>query len=94
MYKINRTKYACDVLEEMRKMNETRNYSALAGHIESLQIMFQDMEDALGIQSDYKALEESRKKANSLITKYNKEVKKSKPDMGKLKSILDDMKKL
>ena len=94
MYKINRTKYACGILEEIRKMNETRNYSALAGHVETLQMMYQDMEDALGIQSEFKALEESRKKANSLVKKYNKEIEKNKPNMEKVKEILDEMRRL
>ena len=36
MQKIWRDRHACDVLKEMRKMNETRNYSQLDSHIEEL----------------------------------------------------------
>jgi len=45
-YFLNRT--MCEVLDEMRKCNELRNYSALLGLIEEVQIMGNRMESPLG----------------------------------------------
>lgn len=92
MYKIWRNRNACDVLKEMRAMNETRNYSGLASAIEELQVIYQRMEDALSFQKDRREIEEARQAANKLVVEYNKEVKKKKPDMVKVKKILDDLK--
>lgn len=94
MYKISRQKYACGILDEMRNMDKTKNYSALSGHIEMLQVFFQNMEDALAMQSEFKYLEEARKNANSLVNRYNKEIEKKSPDMKKVKEILDELKNL
>jgi hypothetical protein len=52
----NRT--ARDVLEEMRKRNETRNYSYLHGLIEEMQSMANRMEAKL---SDFRDIEDSHK---------------------------------
>lgn len=45
-------RYICDVLEEMRKVNETRNYSYLLGLIEEIQTMANKMEAALRDKKD------------------------------------------
>ena len=49
-YWLNRT--MCDVLEEMRKCNETRNFAPLLGLIEEAQSMANRMEAALGDKRD------------------------------------------
>ncbi len=73
MWWINRT--LCNVLEEMRKANDTRNYSYMAGLIEEAQSMankmetglmdqkqFQEMLDAKAeLKKELKALEEEKK---------------------------------
>lgn len=53
----------CTVLDEMRKCNETRNYSYLLGLIEEVQTLVNRMESALYDQSD---LEYARKKLKEL----------------------------
>ena len=49
---INRT--VCDVLEEMRKLYETRNFSSMLGLIEEAQSMANRMEAALDDKRDVK----------------------------------------
>ena len=49
-YFVNRS--LCDVLEEMRKCYETRNFASLLGLIEEAQTMANRMEAALGDKRD------------------------------------------
>ncbi len=58
----------CSVLDEMRKLNETRNYSALLSLIEEAQMLANRMEAKL---SDIK----DRESLNEDITKLKKELK-------------------
>jgi predicted nucleic acid-binding Zn-ribbon protein len=71
MYYLNRT--LCDVLEEMRKLNDTRNYGALIGLIEEAQSMGNRMEASLRNVRDIKRMEaqwrELRKEINELEEK-------------------------
>ena len=46
----------CDVLEEMRKCNETRNYAPMSSLIEEVQIMGNRMEAKLSDRRDYHKL--------------------------------------
>lgn len=94
MSRIWRHTNACDTLENIRKMDKTKNYSSLLSMVENLQIMFTSMEDALSIQAEFKQLDKARKAANVSIKKYSTEIRKKKPDMEKIKSILKDMKGL
>jgi len=66
----NRT--ICDVLEEMRKLNKTRNYSALAGLIEEIQSMANKMEAALGDKKDVKLWTKKRASLKEEIKKLIK----------------------
>lgn len=68
-------RYICDVFDEMRKCNETRNYSYLLGLIEEAQTMVNRMETRLSDKYDYYTL---RKKLLDEISE-DKEVK----DLGK-----------
>ena len=76
----NRT--LCDVLEEMRQCNKTRNYAPLPGLIEEVQSMANRMEAALYEQKDYeswqKKVKEERRELKRLIRKTNKLRKKHK----------------
>lgn len=56
----NRT--LCDVLNEMRKLNETRNYAPLDGLIEEAQIMGNRMESVLWDSKDHRRLKKAIKK--------------------------------
>lgn len=53
---INRS--LCDVLDEMRKLYETRNFSGLLGLIEEAQSMANRMEAGLGDKKDLIAMHE------------------------------------
>ena len=72
----NRT--LCDVLEEMRKAHDTRNYSYLPGLIEEVQSYGNRMEAAIWDKhsiSDYiEKLYRLRKKLKAKITELEKKV--------------------
>jgi len=72
----NRT--ACEVLEELRKCNEVRNYSCLLGLVEELQIMFNKMEAVLQDVKDINAISKKR-------SEYKKEIRKLEERLEKLK---------
>lgn len=81
-----RNRYLCDVLEDMRKCEQTRNYSSLAGLIEEAQVMGNRMESAL---SDQKDLVELTKKYSDKKSDY----KKLKQELDEIKSKLEPLKK-
>jgi hypothetical protein len=87
-------KYLCDVLEEMRKCDKSKNYGPLPSLIEQAQIMATAMEDGLRLQRDIKDIVKTQKVAKKLIKKYNKEIEKKKPDMKKVEEILEEMRGL
>lgn len=69
---LNRT--ICDVFSDMRKANETRNYSYLLGLIEEAQTMankmeakLSDIKDLEGVREDVKTLEKRRKELRKEI---------------------------
>ena len=72
----NRT--LCDVLAEMRKANDTRNYSYLLGLVEEAQNLGNRMEAALGDKKDVKRWSEER----VTLRKEIKELRKEKKDLG------------
>lgn len=76
-YYLSRT--LCDVLEEMRKCNETRNYSYLPGLISEAQSMANKMEAGLGDKSDLVRMKEDW----SELKKQIKELQKEKDDLDK-----------
>ena len=68
----------CDVLEEMRKLNKTRNYSYLQSLIEEAQSMGNRMEAGL---SDIKSIDQLREKIRDL----KKEKKSLEKELERLK---------
>lgn len=64
---LNRT--LCDVLKDMRKCDETKNYAPLLSLIEEVQIMGNRMEAGLGDKNDYKDL---RAQYKNLRKQYKK----------------------
>jgi len=75
---INR--YLCDVIDEMRTANKSRNYSYLEGLIEEVQVMGNRMESALeenrSVRQAHERLEDLKKEYNELIVQYNNLVDK------------------
>lgn len=69
-------RYLCDVLEEIRKCNETRNYSYLLGLVEEAQTLANRMEAALGEKKDaegwHKKAKEEKAEYEALLEKANK----------------------
>ena len=72
----------CDVLEEMRKCNETRNYAPIAGLIEEAQSMGNRMESGLAEVKDLQKMSEAwatarkeLKKTEETLKKLNNQVK-------------------
>lgn len=59
-YGPNRT--LCDVLNEIRKLDQTKNYSSLLSLIEEVQVLANRMEAALGDYHDYNAMLREKKK--------------------------------
>lgn len=64
-YYLSRT--ICDVLEEIRKCHDTRNYSYLKGLIEEAQSMANKMEAALETVKDLERLEARRKELSKEV---------------------------
>lgn len=80
MYGLNR--YLCEVLDEMRKADETKNYSYLGGLIEEAQSMGNRMEASLQDVKDIKALKEKRRKLKKEVEKLEKKKEKMERKMG------------
>lgn len=76
---VNRT--LCNVLEEMRKCYETRNFSPLAGLIEEAQSMGNRMEAGLSDKSDLNEWREERAKLKKEMLKLIKQKKEMEANM-------------
>ncbi len=81
---LNRT--LCDVLEDMRKANENRNYSYLAGLIEEAQSMGNRMEAALGDQKDVEKMQARWHELKDEIKALKAEKAQLEKDLGKEKA--------
>lgn len=73
----NRT--LCDVLEEMRKCYETRNFSGILGLVEEAQSMGNKMEAALYDKNDIESYREERSQLRKEVDKLRKEKKELAP---------------
>lgn len=78
-------RYVCTVLEEMRKMDQTKNYAGLLGAIEEAQAMVNRMESGL---EQAKGIKEIEKK----YREKKKELKKLEQELDSLKEKVDDLK--
>ena len=65
-------RYLCDVLEDMRKADKTKNYSYTAGLIEEAQILATAMEEALELKQSRLELTKKMKKYRRIAKKLNK----------------------
>ena len=70
---VNRT--LCDVLEEMRKCNETHNFSYLLGLIEEAQSMGNKMDAALQDRNDLITLSERKAELEQQVKDLRKNIK-------------------
>ena len=69
----NRT--LCNVLDEMRKANKTRNYSGLLGLIEEAQSMGNRMESALYDKGDAESFADKKRRLKVQLRKSEKTLK-------------------
>ena len=84
----------CDVLEEMRKCYECRNFAHLLGLIEEAQMLANRMEAALDDQRDIKALSEERHRLSQEVKKLNAMMPKKTSeqiDFDGVKELLEDL---
>lgn len=79
-------RYICDVIEEMRKCYETRNFTYLPGLIEEAQSLANRMEGALADQKDLR-------RASEELVKVKKLLKKSVEKLNKIKRQVRDLEK-
>lgn len=77
-YSINRT--FCDVLAELRKCNETRNYAYMMSLVEELQVLGNRMEAHLEDKRDIKSLHQDIKTLKKERKKLLAEVEKLEPE--------------
>ena len=66
-------RYICDVLGEMRKMHETRNYAGLLSLIEEAQTLANRMEAALHDHGDYESMLERKAELKQELKEMQKE---------------------
>lgn len=71
------SRFLCDVLDDMRKMYETRNFSGLMGAIEDAQRMASRMEAALG---DRRTIEDYDTEASTL----NRQLKNARKELNQI----------
>ena len=90
MYYLNRT--ACDVLEEMRKLNKhlsrhtlTRHQEVMKYLIEEAQSMYNKMEAGLGDKRDLVSMSEEHAKQRKEYKKLQKELRELKAEIKEVK---------
>ena len=76
-----RNRTLCDVLEEMRKCNETRNYAALLSLIEEVQIIGNRMESGLTDIQDLSELSDKQAAARKELNALRKEIDAAKEEL-------------
>jgi len=84
-------RYICDVLKEMRKCNETRNYSYLLGLIEEAQTMANRMEARLEDYSDMYGSWNDIHKAKRELRKIEDKKNQLQKEIEKLKSKVEEL---
>lgn len=78
---VNRT--ICEVLQEMRKLNETRNYSYLLGLIEEAQTMANRMEAGLYDKHDLEHVRKEHKRLKKEVEELQEKKRNLKEKKGK-----------
>ena len=75
VYKMYISRTVCDVLHEIRKCDETKNYSYLLGLVEEIQTMANRMEAKLSTIKDYEELKKNYKDLEIRKDKLKEEIK-------------------
>ena len=89
-YYVNRT--FCDVLDELRKCYETRNFASFLGIVEELQMKGNQMEAGLSDKKDLIEMSKEWSKLKAEIKKLKKKRDKlKKPKKKKVKNVLDQI---
>jgi len=70
------TRYLCDIIEDLRKTYETRNFSYLPGIIEELQYRANRMENYIEIGRELTRMEDRRRTLKEEVKKLEKELGK------------------
>lgn len=83
---LNRT--ICCVLEEMRSLDKTKNYSSLLGLIEEAQTMANRMEAGLEYKKDIESFYNKKKELRKQLLKLEKEI----DDLKEVRDSLKDKK--
>jgi len=71
--RFSRQRWACDVLEEMRTMMKSMNFSGLSASIEELQIMVNRMEEALRYKTNVAEWGEEARDIAAKVDRMHKE---------------------
>lgn len=74
-YSIYPNRTICDVLEEMRKLHASYNFSMIPSLIEELQVMANRMEATLETERDYFALRDKIKEKHKELEELEKKIK-------------------
>ena len=71
--RFTRQRWACDVLDEMRMMTKSMNFSGLSASIEELQIMVNRMEEALRYKTNVAEWEEEAREIGEKVDRMHQE---------------------
>jgi DNA repair exonuclease SbcCD ATPase subunit len=88
-------RYMCDVLDDMRKMYKTRNFSGFLGSVEQLQVMAYRMEAALGDKKSIEGYDEEAarlgrdlKAKKKMLVECNREISNLETEKKELEATL------
>jgi len=82
VYYANRNRMLCDVLQDMREADKTKNYGYLLGLIEEAQYRGSRMEASLEDQRDLITLTQERQKLLKKVKRLRREVKQLEKTLG------------
>jgi len=82
----------CEVLNEMRKSFESRNFAGLLGLVEEVQTMGNRMEAAIEEKKKYQQYHEEAKAKYDEYEKFRKKVNKLKEEIKELEERRDELK--
>lgn len=74
-FSIGPNRYVCSVLDEMRALDKTKNYSCLLSLIEEVQTLVNRMEAGLADVKDLKYLKEQIQESKDELSELKKEIK-------------------
>lgn len=84
-------RFACDVLEEMRKCFKTYNFSPVPGLIEELQSIVNRMESGLSISSNINEIVKIYSDKKRELRGIEQQVEQRKKELGRLKTAIAEV---